>query len=255
MTASAVAPGRWDTASLDERILNAGTTQRFVLLLVLFIAESTGVAYDVVARLVGVSASQGVVATLVPYAVSVVLIAVAMCLYWSLPKWKGRRSRVLLLEEVDDGGRPRRELDNLVGLANLRARPRFLVDPRAATAGAVVFGTSRETTVRLNAGLVVGRSTDPRRFRAVVLHEFAHIHNRDIGITYGTVAILLGVAERTVMGVMGWSNRAMAARYQHLTTTIRRDVAQRVGGLLWEPAGNAPPKHQASGDEAAGAAV
>jgi hypothetical protein len=41
------------------------------------------------------------------------------------------------------------------------------------------------------------------------------------------------------MGVMGWSNTAMAARYQHITAAIRRDVAERVGGLLWRP--NQPP--------------
>ena len=44
-------------------------------------------------------------------------------------------------------------------------------------------------------------------------------------------------AKRTVMGVMGWSNTAMAARYQHNTAAIRRDVAERVGGLLWRPSG------------------
>ena len=44
------------------------------------------------------------------------------------------------------------------------------------------------------------------------------------------------------MGVMGWSNTAMAARYQHITATIRRDVAQRVGGLLWEPTGDPSPE-------------
>jgi hypothetical protein len=60
-------------------------------------------------------------------------------------------------------------------------------------------------------------------------------------------------AERTVMGVMGWSNTAMAARYQHLTATIRRDVAQRVGGLLWEPAGDASPELPTD-DPAAGTA-
>jgi integrase len=70
-----------------------------------------------------------------------------------------------------------------------------------------------------------------------------------------TVLLLLGVTERTVMGVMGWSNTAMAARYQHLTTTIRRDVAQRVGGLLWEPAEDTSPEHQSHGDEEAGAAA
>jgi len=32
---------------------------------------------------------------------------------------------------------------------------------------------------------------------------------------------------------MGWSTTAMAARYQHVTDPIRRDVARRVGGLIW----------------------
>jgi integrase len=68
------------------------------------------------------------------------------------------------------------------------------------------------------------------------LHDARH--------TAATVLLLLGVAERTVMGVMGWSNTAMAARYQHLTTSIRQDVAQRVGGLLWEPAGDNSPEHE-----------
>jgi len=30
-----------------------------------------------------------------------------------------------------------------------------------------------------------------------------------------TVLLLLGVPERAVMGIMGWSHTAMAARYQH----------------------------------------
>jgi integrase len=34
---------------------------------------------------------------------------------------------------------------------------------------------------------------------------------------------------------MGWSNTAMAARYRHITTVVRSDVAQRVGGLIWGP--------------------
>ncbi|MFI7283481.1 hypothetical protein ACIBOV_24785 [Micromonospora chersina] len=36
------------------------------------------------------------------------------------------------------------------------------------------------------------------------------------------------------MGIMGWSNSAMTVRYQHVTTQVRRGVARRVGGLLWE---------------------
>ncbi|WP_306744279.1 tyrosine-type recombinase/integrase [Saccharothrix yanglingensis] len=59
------------------------------------------------------------------------------------------------------------------------------------------------------------------------LHDARH--------TAATVLLLLGVAERAVMGTTGWSNTAMAARYRHITAAIRREVAQRVGGLLWEP--------------------
>ena len=51
--------------------------------------------------------------------------------------------------------------------------------------------------------------------------------------TAATVLLVLGVPERTVMTVMGWSSTAMAARYQHVTDPIRRDVADRIGGLLW----------------------
>jgi integrase len=58
------------------------------------------------------------------------------------------------------------------------------------------------------------------------LHDARH--------TAATVMLLLGVPERSVMGLMGWSNSAMAARYQHITGAVQRDVAQRVGGLLWQ---------------------
>ncbi|ONI81964.1 hypothetical protein ALI22I_37935 [Saccharothrix sp. ALI-22-I] len=72
------------------------------------------------------------------------------------------------------------------------------------------------------------------------LHDARH--------TTATVLLLLRVAERTVMGIMGWSNTAMAARYQHITAAIRRDVADRVGGLLWKPA-EEPTETKGDGDE------
>jgi integrase len=60
------------------------------------------------------------------------------------------------------------------------------------------------------------------------LHDARH--------TAATVLLLLGVTDRAAMGVMGWSSTAMAARYQHLTASICRDIARQVGGLIWEPA-------------------
>jgi integrase len=36
-----------------------------------------------------------------------------------------------------------------------------------------------------------------------------------------------------MMGVMGWSNTAMTHRYAHMVDPVRRDIAQRLDGLLW----------------------
>ncbi|MGD9526249.1 tyrosine-type recombinase/integrase [Pseudonocardia sp.] len=57
------------------------------------------------------------------------------------------------------------------------------------------------------------------------LHDARH--------TAATVLLILGVPERAVMGLMGWSTTAMAARYQHMTVTIRNDIARRIDGLIW----------------------
>ncbi|QKV94011.1 site-specific integrase [Streptomyces sp. NA02950] len=63
------------------------------------------------------------------------------------------------------------------------------------------------------------------------LHDARH--------TAATVLLILGVPERVVMQIMGWSSTAMAARYQHVTDGILGDVAERVGGLIWEVAKDA----------------
>ncbi|WP_033222222.1 tyrosine-type recombinase/integrase [Kitasatospora phosalacinea] len=63
------------------------------------------------------------------------------------------------------------------------------------------------------------------------LHDARH--------TAGTILLILGVPERIVMEIMGWSSTAMAHRYQHVTKRVRRDVAQQIGGLIWEAASDA----------------
>ena len=55
------------------------------------------------------------------------------------------------------------------------------------------------------------------------------------GITAAAVLLLLGVSERAMMAIMGWSNPAMARSYAHMIDPIRKDIADRVGELLWGP--------------------
>jgi integrase len=54
--------------------------------------------------------------------------------------------------------------------------------------------------------------------RTAPLHEARH--------TAATVLLILGVPERLVVGIVGWSSTGMAARYQHITDPIRQDVAK-----------------------------
>ncbi|GAA0633614.1 site-specific integrase [Sporichthya brevicatena] len=95
-------------------------------------------------------------------------------------------------------------------------------------------------------GRAVNMNTDHRAWKALLeeaglretrLHDARH--------TAATVLLVLGIPDRAVMGIMGWSHAGMAARYQHITGAVRRDVARQVGGLLW-------PDHRPSGPEPPG---
>ena len=74
-------------------------------------------------------------------------------------------------------------------------------------ANAVVFGRPGRYTVRLDLGPVKLFHQDRSAFEASLLHEFAHIRNRDVDITYLTVALwrvsLVGVLTPFV-AVNGW---------------------------------------------------
>ncbi|GGN74069.1 site-specific integrase [Actinoplanes lobatus] len=73
------------------------------------------------------------------------------------------------------------------------------------------------------------------------LHDARH--------TAATVLMLLGIQERAVMDVMGWATTGMAARYQHVSDPVRANIADRVGGLIWQPvkAAEAPAAEPVAG--------
>ncbi|MEU0566824.1 M48 family metalloprotease [Nonomuraea sp. NPDC005983] len=218
--ASVVAPPR-----IDERAMAAGTTVRFTLLLVLLVVSSGSMMQAVTNRFYGASdygcllaaggdPNQGVgratAARIVPYFDAyqacrdryepgaplwltllwpVLLVTVTVVLFWCLPRWKARRGRLVPLEAIDHDGEIRRRLAEFAAVAGLDRLPRVVVDPAAASTSAVVFGSNRRPIVCLHGGLLARRSTDPTAFRAVALHEFAHVRNGDVTLTYATIAV------------------------------------------------------------------
>jgi integrase len=89
-----------------------------------------------------------------------------------------------------------------------------------------------------------GKPTDPRadyaEWKAIIAAagvREARLH--DARHTAATFLLVLGVAERAVMDVMGWSKIDMAQRYMHVPDELRHRIAAQVGGLLWgNPEGN-----------------
>ena len=212
---------------LDQRVLSAGTTARFVLLVVLTVTSSAGMmstTVQVVSHVgkqalgcmyaAGLDANGGgylanvaaltsqehayeacvarfgsVMPQWILVIWAILLLTAAATLFFALPAWKGRSSRVVSLEMVDGRADLRPALEELAATVGLARVPRFVVDPAAAAASAVVFGRPRRYTVCLHGGLVARRSADPEGFRAVVLHELAHIRNGDVLSTYATVIL------------------------------------------------------------------
>ncbi|WP_327706008.1 M48 family metalloprotease [Streptomyces decoyicus] len=138
-------------------------------------------------------APAGAVVKNLPGIVGAVLVLLsAAALYAWLPRWKSRRGRVIPLDEADPDGELRAELMRLVATARLRTVPAFVVDPASFDAGAVVFGRAGRHTVCLHAGLLAawrGNADGRAGFHAVVLHELAHLRNRDVDLAYAVTAL------------------------------------------------------------------
>ncbi|WP_192579839.1 M48 family metalloprotease [Micromonospora sp. AMSO31t] len=135
-----------------------------------------------------------------------VLVAVTALVYLAAP-WAERRLRGLRrLDRVPGTEALRADLAALVREAGLRRAPTFVVS-RSARVSGNTFGTVATRYVRLDLGLVHAHRTAPARFRAVVLHELAHLRNADVDLTRLTVALAwafpLGVVAPAAVTFLG----------------------------------------------------
>lgn len=124
------------------------------------------------------------------------VFAMGALLYLMHPTWYVRRRRLRRLDP-DEAADLLAELGRLQRLAGV-GKVRFLLEPHNTVPSAFVFGLPRRRALALSTGMVVRHHTDPAAFRAVVLHEMAHLRNRDIEPTY--LALTLTAAFGLVLG-------------------------------------------------------
>jgi integrase len=117
-------------------------------------------------------------------------------------------------------------------LVKLLARHRELQDAERQAARQLWIETGYVFTSPT--GAILNPNTDYHHWKDLLadagvregaLHDARH--------TAATVLLIVGVAERIVMQIMGWSSASMARRYQHVVGPLLHATAQQVNGLLW----------------------
>jgi Zn-dependent protease with chaperone function len=189
------------------------------------------------------------------------LLAVAAAILLCAPLWitRRRKLRPLTSADVPAAVAAVAELAREQGLEP----PRLLWNPLDASAGGLAFGRPGRYSIAVGAGLVVQQATDPPAFAAVVRHELAHIRNRDVGITYFTLAVwyafllvavlpfvftllddgrtLTGVVWRlAVLALLVYLTRNAVLRSREVYADLRASVPDGPGGALRRVLGGLP---------------
>lgn len=128
----------------------------------------------------------------------ILVLVVAVLAFYADRCWKTRRSRVSPLKEFDDpasGFVISEEVDRLKDQAGVRSKVTCVVDVTSDARSATVLGSTRHPILCVHFGLVTQRlqnaadGVDDPEFRAVLLHEFAHIRYGDVSAARGTMAV------------------------------------------------------------------
>lgn len=122
----------------------------------------------------------------IPARLTGVLIVTVLCvtIYLLTPAWRIFRSGLISAYSLPG---LRGELDGLARTA--RVRVRFAADLLNPAVGGLAFGRAGRRYVVLNRGLLQLAGSDRAGFRAIMLHELAHVRGRDLDVAYLTVVI------------------------------------------------------------------
>lgn len=125
--------------------------------------------------------------------VAILLVFATLCLltaaqYWFGPAWRIRRRHLRPIDRdvfpVLCGELDRARTEFLPG-----GKVEFLLDVVNPAVDGLAFGRAGRRYVVLSRGMVTLFERDPDLFRAVLLHELAHVRNRDLDITAVVLAL------------------------------------------------------------------
>lgn len=186
--------------------------------------------------------------TLTGLAGVVLLVLFTAVTYWYLPVWRRRRRRLVPIEDSGFAGLPQ-ALDELRRVAGVGEPVRWFVDPLNPHTSGVAFGRRGDRCIALHRGLVARFGDDQDAFRAIVLHELAHVRNRDVDVTYLTITTWWSFAVVTIVplavtlvgqgwelaGHIGWRVLAlMALVYLTRNAVLRaRELYADVRASIW----------------------
>lgn len=118
---------------------------------------------------------------------AIVLLATTAVLYWTTPQRKIRRAGWTPLPS-EDAPEVLASLADLCRAADVTPAPTFVWNPLSPSVSGIAFGRWGKRYLGLNGGLVTQFYTDAPAFRAVLMHELAHLKNGDVDKTYLAVA-------------------------------------------------------------------
>jgi Zn-dependent protease with chaperone function len=113
---------------------------------------------------------------------------IVLLLYWWMPAWRLRRRslRSLPLDKFPDLAAYLAKLRQTAGVTE---QMNFVVNYLDPSASGLAFGRLGRRYIVLSRGMLALFDRDRPAFRAIVLHELAHLRNRDVDIAFITVAV------------------------------------------------------------------
>lgn len=115
------------------------------------------------------------------------LALVGFIIYWRYPARKIKQGRYEKLSR-GDADEVIAEVETLTRMTGIERPPVVVWSPLNTHIQAIAFGRIGTYYLGLSGGLVSQYYLDKGAFQAIVLHELAHIKNRDVDITYITLA-------------------------------------------------------------------